>query len=80
MGATSSGSPVLIYGGLGYQFILEGVTASIFIFIGFVGALMIYESTRHVYRPSYSRLLLVAGIGMIWISYVFLIVMLAPKF
>lgn len=80
MGATSTGGPLLIYPGLDYQFILEGVVASVFLFVGFVGVIITYQSTRHVYRPSYSKLLLIAGIGMIWISYVLLIVMLSAKF
>jgi hypothetical protein len=80
MGSTSTGGPLLIYPGLDYQFILEGVVASVFLFVGFVGVIITYQSTRHVYRPSYSKLLLIAGIGMIWISYVLLIVMLSAKF
>lgn len=80
MGATSTGTPLLIYPGLDYQFILEGVVASVFLFVGFVGAIIAYQSTRHVYRPSYSKLLLITGMGMIWISYVLLIVMLGAKF
>ena len=80
MGGTSSGGPLLIYPGLDYQFILEGVVASIFILIGFAGVLITYQSTRHVYRQSYSKLLLVAGLAMIWVSYGLLIVMLSQKF
>jgi hypothetical protein len=80
MGASSTGSPVLIYPGLDYEFILEGVVASVLMFVGCVGLLLMYQSTRHVYRPSYSRLLLVAGMAMIWISYLVLIEMLAVKF
>ena len=80
MGASSTGSPVLIYPGLDYQFILEGVVASVFMFLGFVGLLLTYQSTRHVYRPGYSKLLLVAGMAILWVSYVLLIVMLATKF
>ena len=80
MGATSTGGPLLIYPGLDYQFILEGVVASVFVFLGFVGVLLTYQSTRHVYRPSYSKLLLVTGMGLIWVSYVLLVVMLSAKF
>ena len=80
MGASSTGSPVLIYPGLDYQFILEGVVSSVLIFVGCVGLLLTYQSTRHVFRPSYSKLLLVVGMAMIWISYVMLVEMLAVKF
>lgn len=80
MGSTSTGGPLLIYPGLDYQFILEGVVASVFLFVGFVGVLISYQSTRHVYRPSYSKLLLITGISMVWISYILLVVMLSSKF
>jgi hypothetical protein len=80
MGSTSSGGPLLIYPGLDYQFIIEGLVASILLFAGFTGLIIIYQSTRHVYRPSYSKLLLVAGMGLLFASYILLNVMLGGKF
>jgi hypothetical protein len=80
MGSTSSGGPLLIYPSLDYQFIIEGLVASILLFAGFIGLIIIYQSTRHVYRPSYSKLLLVAGMGLLFTSYILLNVMLGGKF
>ncbi len=80
MGSTSSGGALLIYPSLDYQFIVEGLAASILLFAGFIGLIIIYQSTRHVYRPSYSKLLLVAGMGLLFASYILLNVMLGGKF
>nr|MDO8100265.1 hypothetical protein [Candidatus Njordarchaeota archaeon] len=80
LGAGSSNQPVLIYPGLDNQFLIEGVVASVFIFVGFLGFVLMYQSTRHVYRPNYARLLLVSGIALLLASYILLGVMLYNKF
>lgn len=80
MGATSSNTPLLIYPGLDYQYLLEGFVASVFIFTGFIGIVIMYQSTRHVYRPSYARLLLISGIALVLASYILMTVMLGQKF
>jgi hypothetical protein len=80
MGATSTSQVVLIYPGLDYQYLLEGLVASVFIFTGFIGLIIMYQSTRHVYRPSYARLLLISGAMLVIASYILMVVMLAQKF
>lgn len=80
MGSDSSGNPLLIYPGLDYQFIIEGIVASVMIFIGFMGFVILYQSTRHVYRPGYAKLLLVSGIVLVFMSYLLMTVMLTAKF
>lgn len=80
LGASSTNQPVLIYPGLDSQFLIEGVVASIFIFIGFMGFIVMYQSTRHVYRPNYAGLLLVSGIALVLASYILTTVMLNAKF
>ncbi|MHA1238215.1 MAG: hypothetical protein ACTSSJ_03065 [Candidatus Odinarchaeia archaeon] len=71
----NTGNPVLIFtvglgGGIDEQFVLEGFVASILMFLGFLGMILIYESTKHFYNPSYSTMLLVAGIAMIIVAFV----------
>jgi hypothetical protein len=80
MGASSSNQPLLIYPGLDNQFFIEGFVASIFIFVGFMGFIVMYQSTRHVYRPNYARMLLFSGIALVFISYILMVVMLNAKF
>jgi hypothetical protein len=80
LGANASNQTILIYPGLDTQFLMEGIVASVFIFVGFMGFILMYQSTRHVYRPNYARLLLVSGIGMILVSYIMMNVMLTAKY
>jgi hypothetical protein len=80
MGASSTNQPILIYPGLDYQYLLEGLVASILIFAGFLGFIIMYQSTRHVYRPSYARLLLISGVGLVFATYILMTVMLGIKF
>ena len=80
MGATSTQQVVLVYPVLDYQYLLEGVVASVFMFAGFMGLIIMHQSTRHVYRPSYARLLLVLGAILVVASYVLMVVMLTQKF
>ncbi|WXG43083.1 MAG: hypothetical protein WED04_03320 [Promethearchaeati archaeon SRVP18_Atabeyarchaeia-1] len=79
-GTPSSTSVVYIYPSLDAQFILEGLVASAFIFIGFMGVVIMYQSTRHVYRPNYARLLLISGMVLVLIAYIVAIIMLGAKF
>ncbi|MFX1486528.1 MAG: hypothetical protein ACFFBS_05485 [Promethearchaeota archaeon] len=69
-----TGDPMLIlrppYGTISDQFVLEGMIGGILIFCGFAGFVVIYESTKHVYNPSYALMLLIAGIVMIILAYI----------
>ena len=80
MGSLSTSQPLLIYPGLDYQYLIEGLVASILIFAGFVGVVIMYQSTRHVYHPSYARLLLITGVALFFVSYILMTVMLTAKF
>jgi hypothetical protein len=80
MGSTASGTAILIYPGLDYQYLIEGLVASIFIFMGFMGVVLMHQSTHHVYRPNYARLLLIMGIALVFASYIFMTSMLWQKF
>jgi hypothetical protein len=75
----STGAAILISPGFDNQFLIEGVVASLFIFIGFMGFIVMYQSTRHVYRPNYARLLLVSGMALVLVSYLMLTVMMNGK-
>jgi hypothetical protein len=80
LGSTSSNQVILVYPQLDYQYLLEGIVASVFIFTGFMGLLLMHQSTRHVYRPSYAKLLLVFGAVMAVASWAMMVVMLGQKF
>jgi len=38
--------------------------------IGFIGLMVIYQSTKHVYRPNYAKTLLIMGIVLALIGYI----------
>ncbi|MEM2109592.1 MAG: hypothetical protein QW327_03790 [Candidatus Odinarchaeota archaeon] len=74
VGQTSSGTPVLIFtaslgGGIDEQFLLEGLAASLLMFLGFIGFMSMYESAKNVYNPSYAYALIIAGLALIIIAF-----------
>ena len=70
----NTGAPMLIirppYGTISDQFVLEGMIGGLLIFCGFLGFVVIYESTKHVYNPSYALMLLITGIVMVILAYI----------
>jgi divalent metal cation (Fe/Co/Zn/Cd) transporter len=81
-----SGSPFnnpygtgLVSNSLSDQYGVETLLSVSFMFIGFFGFLLIYESTKHVYNASYATKLLILGIILILVAVVLLYWMLIPK-
>lgn len=79
VGATSEGDPIFVYPQLHYQFIVEGIIASIVIFIGSLGFIIIYQASKYVYDRSSVLKVLVIGIILTLIGFVVLQIMLAIK-
>lgn len=72
------------YGGLASsslnsQYGIETLLSVAFMFIGFLGFLLVYESTKHVYNASYATKLLILGIVLIVVAVVLLYWFLIPK-
>ncbi|MGQ9720625.1 MAG: hypothetical protein ACUVXA_04790 [Candidatus Jordarchaeum sp.] len=61
------------------QYGIETLLSCALIFVGFIGFLLIYESTKHVYNASYATKLLIIGILFVVISIILLYWMLIPK-
>ncbi|MHA1506162.1 MAG: hypothetical protein ACTSR0_03110 [Candidatus Asgardarchaeia archaeon] len=81
-GTTQSGEFTFIARGLNYQLALEGFIAGFFLFLGFLGSVIMYEGVKianNVYRSSYAEKLLFIGALLIIISFVFLQVMISAK-
>jgi hypothetical protein len=68
-GTTEAGL-VVLYPGLSRQFLLEGIVGGIMYAIGFIGFYFMYHSTRHIYRPRYSQMLLAIGIVLVLVSFI----------
>jgi hypothetical protein len=60
----------ILWPGLSRQFLLEGIVGGIMYLIGFIGFYFMYHSTRHIYRPRYSQMLLAIGIVLILVSFI----------
>ncbi len=65
---TSSG-PLSIYPGLHRQLLVEGIVGGVLYFLGFLGFYIMYQSTRNIYRPRYSQMLLASGLMLILLSF-----------
>ena len=74
VGVGHSGNPVVFFtsslgGGIDKQFIVEGLIGSLLMFLGFLGFLAIYESSKHIYMPNYAYALLISGVIMVFAAF-----------
>jgi len=67
-----SGEWMFLYPDISDQFISDTVIAVIIYSIGFVGLITIYQSTKSAYKPRQAYMLLVVGITLVLLSYLFL--------
>ena len=63
---------IFIYPELGQQFIADTVIAVMLYAIGFVGLLSIYQSTKYAYKPRQAYMMLVIGVTLLLLAYIFL--------
>jgi len=54
------------------QFISDSIVAAITYSLGVIGLLVIYQSTRYVYKPRQAYMMLILGLAMVLMAYVFL--------
>lgn len=79
LGADSSGDPIWLYPSINEQFIMEGIVASILIFMCSSGFLMLYQSSKYLYNRTIALRILVIGVIMILAAFFFLQYMVAVK-
>ena len=63
---------LFLYPELGSQFISDTVIAVMLYAIGFVGLLTIYQSTKYAYKPRQAYMMLVVGVTLLLLAYIFL--------
>jgi hypothetical protein len=63
---------IFIYPELGQQFISDTVIAVMLYAMGFVGLLTIYQSTKYAYKPRQAYMMLVIGVSLLLLAYIFL--------
>lgn len=61
--------PLLLYPSIHRQLLVEGIVGGLLYFVGFLGFYFMYQSTRHIYRPRYSQMILASGLVLILISF-----------
>jgi len=71
-GSGNPPEPIIWLNSLNDQFILEGIIAGIFIFIGLIGFILIYYSSKNFYKPTTSYVYLGFGLILVFISFILL--------
>jgi membrane-bound ClpP family serine protease len=67
-----SGRFYFLYPDLSSQFISDTVIAAMLYVIGFIGILAIYQSTKYAYKPRQAYMMLVIGLALLLMAYIFL--------
>jgi hypothetical protein len=65
-------SYIFIYPELGRQFISDTVIAGMLYTIGFAGLLAVYQSTKYAYKPRQAYMMLIIGVTLLLLAYIFL--------
>ena len=63
---------MFIYPELSQQFIADTIISVMLYAIGFVGLLTIYQSTKYAYNPRQAYMMLVIGVTLLLLAYIFL--------
>jgi hypothetical protein len=63
---------IFLYPELGSQFVSDTVIAVMLYAIGFVGLLAVYQSTKYAYKPRQAYMMLVIGVTLLLLAYIFL--------
>jgi hypothetical protein len=63
---------IFLYPELGNQFISDTVIAVMLYAIGFVGLLAVYQSTKYAFKPRQAYMMMVIGVALLLIAYIFL--------
>ena len=63
---------IFIYPDLGRQFISDSIIAVMLYGIGFAGLLAVYQSTKYAYKPRQAYMMLVIGVSLLLLAYIFL--------
>jgi len=63
---------LLLYPQLSEQFISDSIVAMTIYSLGIVGLLAIYQSTKYVYKPRQAYMMMIVGIVLLLLAYIFL--------
>jgi len=63
---------IFLYPQLSEQFITDSIVATILYSLGVVGLITIYQSTKYAYKPRQAYMMLLVGIVLLLLAYIFL--------
>jgi hypothetical protein len=63
---------LLLYPQLSEQFISDSIVAMTLYGLGAIGLLAMYQSTKHVYKPRQAYMMMIVGIVLLLLAYIFL--------
>jgi len=63
------GVPILISPGIDSQLGMEGIVASVVIFVGTMGLGLVYYGSKYVFQPGYATRLMVLGVILTGVSF-----------
>ncbi|TFG19776.1 MAG: hypothetical protein EU530_05200 [Promethearchaeota archaeon] len=72
LGANPQGEPIWIYPRITDAFVIESIVAGAVIFIGAIGFIILYQSTKHIYNTRYARLLIAVGFILATVTFIIL--------
>jgi len=67
-----SGRFYFIYPDLSYQFISDTIISTALYAMGFIGILAVYQSAKYAYKPRQAYMLLIVGVTLLFLAYLFL--------
>ena len=63
---------IFLYPQLSEQFITDSIVATILYSLGIVGLIAIYQSTKYAYKPRQAYMMLLMGVALLFLAYIFL--------
>ncbi|MHA1146957.1 MAG: hypothetical protein ACTSR8_01805 [Promethearchaeota archaeon] len=79
LGAKPNGDAIFLYPSIQDSFIIEGIVASILIFIASLGYLLLYQASKYLYNRTMAIRILIIGLFMIFATFAALQFMIAVK-
>ncbi len=67
-----NGQFFFLYPQLSNQFVSDTIITVILYLLGFIGLLTIYQSTKSAYKPRQAYMMLVVGVTLLLVAYIFL--------
>jgi hypothetical protein len=70
---------IFLYPGLSEQLVTDSIIAAILYSLGIIGLIVIYQSTKYAYKPRQAYMMLLVGVALLLIAYIFLEVAVQRK-